>query len=445
MSNGQGTFRNRKRFHRSMPTATLLSLAVAIPGTSSALDVDYEIGVGAKHSDNITLSETNEISETVVYPLLRFEAEQDGPRVQMAAIGDAQYRHYIDDTFDDELRGSLAGKLNWTIVPERVDFVVQDYLSRQPVNDLEPVTPNNEQQANVFIAGPSFYARFNSTTRGQLDLRYTNSYAEENDAFNGDRYDGAIRLRRELSATQAVSGNLEAVQTEFDDLGAASDYRAYNAYVGYEAQWRVIDADIDLGYARLEPRNNGENESSALVRASFDWRASPRSLLSADLRHQLTDATQTLIAPSIDLDRRIFNDLRYLDVSLRPNPFRERFARVRYQFTSDRLTAQVAPYYRRVRYLDDVFEDQDRRGVLLNLEYRLRPRLDLSVLAVREDRKYIDLARTDEDTGFSIGLSNRFSRHLTGRIDFQRLERDSDAIGRSYDANAVVVTFTWRR
>ncbi len=446
MSNGQGTYSHRRRPCHAMPRATLcLALLAALPGNAAAFDLEYEAGLAVKRSNNINLSEGDPISDTVISPQLRFQADQDGPRIQLAARGDAQYLHYTSNTFDDEIRGTFAGKLNWTVLPERMDVVFQDYLSRQPVDQLAPLSPTNEQQANVFIVGPSFHARLDGTTRGQLDLRYTNSYAEDTKAFNGDRFDAAARVLRKLSATQTVSANLKATKAEFNDLGASSDYTAYDGYIGYKLNRKVIDADIDLGYSRLDPRSSGANASSALVRATLDWRISPRSLLTTTVRHQLTDATQSLITPSLELDRRSFSDFRYLDVSVRPNPYRERLLRMRYQFSGERLTARLVPYYRRIRYLDGLIEDQDRRGGLVDIEYRLQPRLDLSVLVAREDRKYVDIAREDKDLAISVGLANRFTRHWTGRIDVQRRQRDSTAIGRSYDANAVILSLSYRR
>lgn len=447
MSNGRGTLPQRHTGYA--PKTTLcLALLAAFPGSAGAFDVDYEIGLAAKRSDNINLSENDPISDTVISPQLRFDVDQDGPRVQLAARGEAQYLHYTSNTFNDEVRGTFAGKLNMTVVPERMDFVLQDYLSRQPVDELAPQTPTNEQQANVFVAGPSFYARFNPTTRGQLDLRYTNSYAEQNKAFNGDRYDVAARVLHDLSASQSLSFNVDATQADFDNVGltgTSPDYRAYDGYVGYTSNRKDIDADIDVGYSRLNPRGGGARATSALVRATFDWRISARSLLTTTVRHQLTDATQALITPSLELDRRHFSDFRYMDVGVRPNPYRERLVRMRYQFSGERLTLSLMPYYRRIRYLDALIEDQDRRGGLIELEYRLRPRLSLSALVAKEDRKYVDIVRQDQDFAVSVGLVNRFTRHWTGRVDLQRRERDSTAVGRSYEANAALVTVSYRR
>lgn len=446
MSNGKGTFSHRRR-HQTMPRATLcLALLLALPGTAAAFDVDYELGLAVKRSNNINLSEFDPISDTVLTPRLQFEADMDGPRVQFAARGDAQYLHYTSDTFDDETRSNFAGKLNIAVVPDRIDFVFQDYLTSQPVDELQPFTPTNEQATNVFVTGPSFHARFSPTTRGQLDFRYTNSYAEESETFDGDRFDAAVRVVHQLSAIRRLSANLEGTNARFDGVGAQSDYDAYDGYIGYKATGQAIDTDIDLGYSQLDQkRNGGGSASSALVRATFDWRITARSQLTTTLRHQLSDATQALITKTLDFDRRAFSDFRFMDVSVRPNAYRERMLRMRYQFSGERLSAQLVPYFRSLRYVDGLVTDEDRQGLLLDMEYRLRPRLSLLVLAAREDREYVDIARDDKDTGISVGLVNRFTRHWTGRIEVQRQERDSTAIGRSYGANAVIIGISYLR
>jgi CheY-like chemotaxis protein len=109
--------------------------------------------------------------------------------------------------------------------------MARDSLSQQSVSSIAAFTPGNQQQINVFEAGPSFFARFGQTTLGQLDLRYTNSYAEETQTFNSDRYTAAARLTRELSATDRISGNLEGTRTEYDSISELYDYERYDAFV----------------------------------------------------------------------------------------------------------------------------------------------------------------------------------------------------------------------
>ena len=448
MSNGQGTRRNRRRKHHASRTALCLALLVVLSGNSAAIDVDYEIGVAAKHSDNIALSETNAIDDTVISPRLYFQVGQAGRNLELFARGDFEYLDYTNGTFDDEVRGRFAGKANWMLLPDRIDFVVQDSLSLQPVDQFAAFAPSNQQQVNVFVTGPTLYARFNGRTRGQLDLRYINSYAEKDDGFNSDRYNAAARLSHDLTASQKVSANLEATDVRFDLVGRASDYRRYDGYVNWTANRHYVDLSLDLGSSRLE-LDDRESRSYPLGRATLDWRLSPRSALRTTLRYQLNDAAQALISPAdldfdFETDRGNFNDFRIPDAIVEPNIFRERLARVRYSYNGARLDVRVAPYYRRIRYVEELAPSQDRRGASVNIDYRLRPRLTLAFQLAREHRDYIGIAREDKDLVASIGLANRFNRHWTGRADFQRRERDSTEPGRSYDENAVMVSLSYR-
>lgn len=444
----RGSGSRRRSTLRKWPLS--IAVLVVVSGSAAALDVDYEVGVAAKRSDNINLSDDNPISDTVVSPRLFFLAEQKGSALELAAQGNLEYRQYTSDSFDDELRGRFAGALNWMVLPERLDLVVQDYLSLQPVDELVEFSPGNQQQVNVFVAGPTLHARFGSTTRGLLDLRYVNTYAEEDDEFDSDRFTAAARLVRELSATQSVSANIETSDVDFAHNDQAADFRRYDAFVNATMRRPRMDLKLDLGYSRLEFDDNvtlggrDTDPSHPLARATVNWHISPRSMLGATLRYQFSDATQSLMAP-IDFDRRDFNDFRGPNSLSRPNVFEERMLRLRYRYTGDRTSVQVAPYYRRMEYLEAVVENQNRHGLTLGIEHRLRPRLTLSASAGRENRDFFDLDREDKDMHASVGLANRFTRHWTGQIDLQRRERDSTESGRSYSENALMVSFSYRR
>jgi hypothetical protein len=447
--------KGRRRYVGLAKASLCLALMGAMPGHLNAFDVDYEVGVAAQHSDNIALRDRDEISDTVVSPRLWFAAEQAGSRVQVSAQGNVGYHHYVDGTFDDQVRGSFTGRLNWSVIPQRLDFVVQDYLSLQPVNQFAAFSPANEQQVNVFMAGPTLYARFGDATRGQLDLRYIDSYAEEDEGFDSSRYNAVARVVREVSATTSVSANLEATDVDFDLPGRASDYKRYDGYATLEMDRPRLDVRADFGYSRLELAQSAVpgaslEESYPLARLNLDWRLSPRSSIGATVRHQLTDAAEYLInTRDIDfgLDRRNvnFNEFRIPDSVIEPNVFRERLIRARYSYNGERLDLRVAPFHRRMRYVEGLVEDQERRGIVANLDFRLRPRTTVSVYAVNSEREFQVTGREDKDWIGGVGLSHRFTRKWTGRVDLEHRTRESTEFGRSYDENAVMVSLSYRR
>src|SRR3970282_2727997 len=98
MRNGQGAFRHHRRTLLAPRTTLGLALLATIPGNSGAFDVDYEIGLAAMRSDNISLSEDNEVSETVLAPRIRFDVAQEGSALKLEAHGEMERGEYLDDT-----------------------------------------------------------------------------------------------------------------------------------------------------------------------------------------------------------------------------------------------------------------------------------------------------------------------------------------------------------
>ncbi|MFD0737909.1 outer membrane beta-barrel protein [Lysobacter koreensis] len=430
---------------RALASGLALTLAAALP--APALDLDYDVGAYLRHSDNINLSPNAPQDDNVVAPTLRFELSQAGADVQLSGIGLLQYTDYLDDTFKDELRAGFAGGLDWAIVPERLNLVFQDYLSQQNINDLDSSTPDNLQHVNLFVMGPSLHTRFNPATRGQFDLRYGNTYAEESEAFKGDRYSAAARVRRELNPTTEIAGNLEAAKIEYDRVGSAANYERYDAYLSYKLRRVALDLDLDAGYSQLDRAAGAGTSSSPLLRAVAAYKLTPRSTLRADVRRQYTDATQYLITPVLDFSDRRFSELAYRDISIDPNVFRERSVRVGYEFNGIRTSARVQPYIRRIDYFNPTTQDQDQdlKGVAFDIEYRPRPLLSLSLYASQEKRDYDDLARNDQDTLIDVGVTKRFTRHWSASFHVSRRERDSAVPGQDYRENSAQLSFNYRR
>lgn len=435
--------------HRALPTAMALAFAATFPSHALAFDLEYDIGAELAYSDNIDLSETAPQDDTLLTPKLRFDVSQAGSKVRISGHGQLHYNDYLDDTFKDELRGGFSGGLDWTILPTRLDLVFQDYLSLQPIDDLERSSPNNLQQVNLFVAGPSFYARFNPSTRGQFDLRYGNTYAEDSESFNGDRFSAAVRVRHEISPTAEITGNLEAARIEYDPAGSTANYERYDAYLSQALRRPAFDFKLDLGYSQLDLAA-GNGRSSPLVRGAATWTLSERSRLRADLRYQFTDATQYLLTPTLDFGDRSFSDIAYTDIIVEPNVFRESSVRVAYQFGGARTSMKLQPYYRRIENLSTLaavqsLDDQTLKGLAFGLEHRFRPLLSMSLIALHERRHYDVVSRTDKDTTIDVGLTKRFTRHWSASVGVRYRERDSSAPEQGYEENFARLSITYTR
>lgn len=434
---------------RPLPASLSCALVLTMSsGSADAARIDYELGLTALYSDNLTLSPTAAESGTVIAPWLRFGAEQTGSAFALDLRGNLQYLDFPSGTFDDGFRGALSGQAQWTLIEERMVWVFEDYLSRQPVDTLGAFSLDNEQQTNVFVTGPSVFARFGPAMRGQLDLRYGNSRAEETDTFDSDRYNASLRLYREFSRTRRLGFNAEATRVDFDvDSAAVPDYTRYDAYLGYESEFRRLKHGLDAGYSQLEFRDGRGSTSAPLLRAHFDWNLAPRSTIDGRLSYQFADAAQDQVVLADDFQDAITDVVGNPQVPVTPDVFRERRVELGYRFGGERLSLQARPYYQRLRYVDAFAQAQDQRGYggIFEIGYRVRPRLMLSFLVAHDTREFDALARKDRDFSTALSLTNAFTRHWYGSIGLQRRERSSTAAGQDYDENAATISIHYRR
>ncbi|QOY61976.1 outer membrane beta-barrel protein [Lysobacter sp. H21R4] len=432
------------------------ALWLALPASAVPAELDYQLGLSLLRSDNIALASFDEKSETVVSPNARFEFQQRGPRVNANARGSVSYLEYLSNTFDNDVRGELVGEMTWNVVPQRVDFVVNDYLNRQPVDVLTSFNPGNEQEVNVFIAGPTFHVRPRAGTRGQLDLRYANSYAEDNKDFNGDHYNAAARLVRDTSATRSVSLNLETTRSEYRDN--ENDYTRSDAYVGYALALASLELTATAGYSQLRLERDGTlGEPMASLGAG--WTPTPRSRLAAVARTGFSNAVQDVVNRSTDLSGSILNEMSSNDVLVGPSAVRQHEAYLAYHFTGERVGFHVQPYYQRSRLAtDDAADPADptdpdadllatrtNYGALVSVDYEVSPRSTVTVLLAHDVNRYAALDRKDLGYVAALAFANRMSRHWSWRANLQHRRRNSAVAGASYDENSVVLSIAYLR
>ena len=425
--------------------ALAAALLATLPCTVFAAQIDYQIGVGAIRSDNIGLAAIDPQKETVVMPQLRFGIEQSGSMFSLSANGQVQYLDYRDDSYDDGFRGAFTGQALWTLMPERLEWTIENYLSLQPIDTFTAFSPGNEQQTNVFVTGPTLLLRAADATRGQMDLRYTNSYAEENATFNSDRYSIAARVLHDLSSTRTISANLEALQVRYESVVEEANYTRYDAYGRYWSQLRDVEMTIDLGYSTLKYEGIRKDESCPLTRANLGWQASPRSTLDLAMNYGFSDAAESMIMANNTGNPPVGTPPGSPSPPIVAGVYKERGIRLRYQFTGERLGFELHPYYMRLDYLELANENEKDWGSYASISYRLRPRTTLQLATLMKDRKFEAPVRRYRDTTSVISLENEFSTHWIGRIEFQRRERDSTTLGQEYQENATIVSFSYRR
>lgn len=447
--------------------AIVVGLATA-PSMVLAGTLNYTLYAGVEHSNNIALSSENPVSENVLTPGSTFQFTQMGSTFQANVAGTVEYRKYLQNHFDSQLQTQLAGQGNWTITQDRLDFSVEDYAGVQPVDQLASDSPDNQQQTNVLVMGPTLRMRFGQSARGQFELRYINSYASKVDDFDSSRGLAAFRVFRDLSPTDTISGNVEFQRVKFDNQNqdTNADYDRKEAFVRYTSTLAHFDADVLVGGSRLE-FDNGRTNSAPLVRLRLGWEPTLRNSITVSGAYQYADAAQDIIttpgafgagiatAGTEPIDPfagtgglgsgTVGAGIGTGSVVIGSQVYKERRFDATWNWRSERLTVTVAPAYSKLRYVEDPTFDQNDRGLTVGIGYRIRPTLTLSGFATADKLNYETVDRKDTTVRFGLNLTRQWNRHWSGQFSVAREKRTSNAAGQDYRATSFFVGVVYRR
>src|SRR6185437_4148968 len=202
---------------------------------------------------------------------------QQGSTIQANVAGTLEYRDYLGGAFSNQKVALLSGQANWTVLPQRLDFTVQDFAGVQPLSTLSSDGPDNQQQTNVLVLGPTLYFRLGNTVHGQGELRYINSDASKTKEFNSSRGEAALRLYKELNATDQLSFN-DVTGTSGQPPGNGlinPDYDRNQLFGRYVRQLSRFNLDAALGWSQID-FNAAPSVSSSLLRLTLGWQATQR-------------------------------------------------------------------------------------------------------------------------------------------------------------------------
>lgn len=422
-------------------------LGALLACSATAGQLNYQVELTALHSDNINLSEDNQARESVAIPRLKFDFVDEGATVDLQARGEIERRLYSNNTFDDETRSAFAGRVNWAVLPQRLNLVAEDYLSEQPIDIRDGRYPGNLQKVNVFLAGPSLFARLGSATRFQLDLRGADTYAEVTPGFDSQRYSAAAIFRHALGQASEVSLHLLSSNVEFDTStpSVADDYVRQDAFVRYQGRLRDVEYEVDLGSANLD-HDTRRDASTSIARATVQWRINAASRLRLRARHQFADEVQDLVLRFSDPDEALVPPLADPGSSqVSGSVYRLRDVEIDYRYTGDRITFRARPRDRRREYIDNGDSNRTERGISYQVGYLLRPRMNVYLEGLFQRRNFFNRGQRDIDRAYRLGLTYQMTRHWGWSAEVIRNERQSNLADPFYRERAAQVTLWWKR
>ncbi len=213
-----------------------------------------------KHSNANRIDDPDqEIEDTVMRPYFGFEFREDTTDLQARADVLLVHESYSKNTFGSQLLPRIDATLDWTIRPNRLSWVVEDYAYAQRITTIAADTPDNQEIFNVLATGPDFvFAR--GLYDGLAKLRLADVYYSESDRDN-QRLIATGVLTRALNeySSIGIEGSLSSVKFEEEYL---SDYDLSSIVGRYnrEMPFGVLDLRLGLNYVDHEV---GASDSTA--------------------------------------------------------------------------------------------------------------------------------------------------------------------------------------
>lgn len=271
----------------------VIPFLVVLPVTAGTLG--YYGSYQLDYSDNIEL--INEGGTSGVYHTLSagMGYVEHGTRLDADVNGSVEYINYPNGVFENQTSLYLNGDVRWAFVRDRLFWVVTDSLTNEPINSRAPDVPANRQQTNVFTTGPSLQYQFDLANRIQADMRYMNSWAEEDSGFDGDRwFMGASWIYGSANATDlSLSATFYDVNFDQDQGAGSENYQRNSIFAGWERRNDPSSFRVELGLINIDFDESGdENGWHGLV----EWNRiiSSSSSLIVDIRHGLTDSALSI-------------------------------------------------------------------------------------------------------------------------------------------------------
>jgi hypothetical protein len=391
-----------------------------------------DLYLGAERSDNITRVPVDEVTDTTGIGRAAVVFEQHRPRLDTEITGDLQYRHYLDDTYDDEVVGGATADIGWGILPDRFVWVFQDNYGQIMTDPLGSDTPDNRESFNYFSTGPDITVPLGERTALLLSGRWSDTYYEDSPEGN-QGIEGHAGIARKLSDQTTVSLNGSVNDITYDEDEIFPDYKITEGFMRMESESAQTTFSADLGYAEAD--RGGRKSDGPLVRLNVSRRITSRSTLTLDAGHEFDDTGQAFrvdqtgqgVGPDTD------------DTLAAGDVFLHTYGYLTLATEQERTVFSATVYGRKERHEDETELDRDLIGGSLFWSRRLSPRMDFDLTAGYSDEKFVtgDVAFKEWNAGAGIGW--RFTEAVSMRLSITHFEGSGDGTVRDYDENRAYV------
>ena len=420
--------------NRTITGAAIAAVLAVSAGTAQA-ELGWSVGTGAGHSDNANRVETGKIDDTLMTLGGAIAYEHESRRVQASLTGYGTYLDYLDDTYDSDFLASGTGSLVIGIVPEQFLWTFDDTFGQMTINQFEPVTPENRQNANFFSTGPDLILRIGSQSNLKFGARYADSRYEETDTVNDQRLTGDITFSRQTSASVTWSAVAQASRVEYDVPGNPG-YDLQNLFGQLQAEGARQTVSLDLGATRVA--DGGESYTNPLVRLDWNRRLTPSWTMDLNLGSEYRNTADRFVAGASVPDSGTGG------VNVTGVPSETYYGGVTFSFQRPGTGFYVGTTYTRDNYVRSGELDENYWNASLGVSRRFTQQVQGFADYRYEKRDFQSGVGTDDTNTFSARLDWALGRAIFITGGYRYEDRGSDIGTNGYTENLVYLSLSYR-
>ncbi len=411
---------------------TVLLSGFGLASPASALQVSAGIGDELRYTDNAALSEVNEQDDLINTVTLSAGIAEQGGATQLSLNSALRAIDYTRDTFDNVNYLTANANASWQMVKGRLNWNLVDTFRQQRISSLDPDTPTNTQDINVFSFGPDITIPLTTAQQLTIQPQYRRTYYEVSAADNQQYVLGAnwqYRWRKAVSLV--VDGSASKVAYDVPVF----DFESRSIDAGIAGSVSRSDYALSAGVSNIK-RDTGASQRGNNLNASWQFNASQTFTFGVTASSRFTEAGNVLLnAALLSSDATSFQQSESDTLQIATGVVRIKSLGLNLNKTFKRLVMRFSAGVRRSDY-DGATSDRDVRSATLGLRYNHSARLS-SRLDVRYNHTRLnDGSREDTTRITTLNLNYNLSRRISATARLSAHRRDSTVPTNAYDENS---------
>jgi hypothetical protein len=379
------------------------------------------------YDNNITRSQDTPLPQWTESLMAGVAYQENTADVNARFLGQLEQRHYLEGAFEDDNTFYFDGSVLWSIVPQRLNWIAEDFGREVRLNINTPDTPTNRTTVNSFATGPDTNFRLTSTDFAQFGARYGRYYI----SGPGDyyRYEGYARVGHQFSPFTTLSLNYVPVRAYLDP--AASQYTHVlreDWFAHYDLRTVVNSLVLEAGTTHLT-REGGDPLNGRLLRGSYartmTSTSTLRLLYSENYSDTFTDLLGQVRSVMVPAEQGPLTPLPGTVTTTQDNNlyFSRRFD-VNYADQGDRFGYSVRGTYRSVDY-QTLAQDYYERGGLFDWSWLFAGETRVGGQVVYIKRTFTSFFQEDVERLATLGATYRFTPNITFTLTGARQDRET--------------------